>query len=195
MPEMWIARDGKKFGPFAEPVVRDQYAKGKVLAGDLVWKDGMAKWEPASQVLAVAAPFAAEPAFPPPPLVPPVAGGGAGAVKEPVWFLEPLRKYATFSGRARRMEYWMFSLAVFIGSLLFAVVDVAFGTAVLGIVFALAILLPALAVTVRRLHDTGRSGWWLLIALVPFAGPIVLLVFACLDSEPGENQYGPNPKG
>jgi uncharacterized membrane protein YhaH (DUF805 family) len=116
------------------------------------------------------------------------------------WYLEVLRKYAVFEGRARRQEYWMFTL---IGSLL-PVVLVLFA-AMLGMdvektsttiiwVYYLAIFLPSFAVTVRRLHDTGRSGWWLAIVLIPLLGSIALLIFALQDSEQGANQYGPNPK-
>ena len=67
--------------------------------------------------------------------------------------------------------------------------------AFLGTIYNLAVLIPGFAVLFRRLHDTGRSGWWWLIAFIPLIGIIVLLVFCCLDSQPGENQYGPNPKG
>ncbi|MFG2379180.1 DUF805 domain-containing protein [Streptomyces sp. NPDC048504] len=113
------------------------------------------------------------------------------------WFIEVLKKYAVFSGRARRKEYWMYAL--FVGIIYVVLAAIAVGTkapalfAVLGI-FYVGILLPSLAVGVRRLHDTGRSGWWLLFGIVPLAGPITLLVFACTDSQPGANEYGPNPK-
>jgi uncharacterized membrane protein YhaH (DUF805 family) len=116
-------------------------------------------------------------------------------------YLEVLKKYAVFSGRARRKEYWMFFLFNLIIYVVLALIDGLMGTfspqaglGVLSGLYSLAVLIPSLAVTVRRLHDTGRSGWWILIALVPFIGGIVLLVFMVLDSQPGENQYGPNPK-
>ncbi|ALV34321.1 DUF805 domain-containing protein [Streptomyces sp. CdTB01] len=113
------------------------------------------------------------------------------------WFIEALKKYAEFSGRSRRKEYWMFALFVGIIDVILAIIPIASKTpalfALLGI-FYLAILVPSLAVGVRRMHDTGRSGWWLLIGAVPFIGGIWLLVLTCLDSQPGPNQYGPNPK-
>ena len=113
------------------------------------------------------------------------------------WFIEALKKYAVFSGRARRKEYWMYALFIGIIYIVLAIIAGASkstaGLALLGI-FYLAILLPSLAVGVRRLHDTGRSGWWLLFGIVPLVGGITLLVFSCLDSEPGPNKYGPNPK-
>jgi len=127
-----------------------------------------------------------------------------------------LGQYATFSGRARRSEYWWWSLAYSIVFVVLYVLAIALvgaqaitdpeatslgaggaaGAVVLGLLglFALATFLPSLAVTVRRLHDTGRSGWWYLISFVPF-GSIVLLVFSVMDSAPGTNTYGPNPKG
>ncbi|MEO8487402.1 MAG: DUF805 domain-containing protein [Betaproteobacteria bacterium] len=118
------------------------------------------------------------------------------------WFLGPLKKYATFEGRARRREYWFFVLAVVLISIVLTIVDTVIGTynsasgyGILSGIFALAMLVPSLAVGARRLHDTGRSGWWLLIGLVPLVGAIVLIVFFVLDSHPGTNAYGPNPKG
>ena len=106
-----------------------------------------------------------------------------------------LSKYADFSGRARRSEYWYWTLATFIADIVLSIVDVALGTSLLVLLFGLAVLLPGLAVGVRRLHDTGRSGWWLLIALIPLVGVILLTVWFCTDSTPGDNAYGPSPKG
>lgn len=116
------------------------------------------------------------------------------------WYLEVLRKYAVFKGRARRKEYWMFTLFSTIIMILLVVADRTLGTgdaASFGIltgIYVLAVLIPSLAVGVRRLHDTGRSGWWLLFGIVPLIGGIVILVFTVQDSETGGNQYGPNPK-
>ena len=118
------------------------------------------------------------------------------------WYLEVLKKYVQFSGRARRKEYWYFVLFNLILTVILALIDVATGTfskdlriGLLGGIYALAVLLPGLGVGVRRLHDTDRTGWWLLIALVPFIGAIVLIVFFVQDSKPGVNRFGPNPKG
>ena len=117
------------------------------------------------------------------------------------WYFEVLKKYAVFSGRARRKEYWFFVLFNIIVSIILAVIDGVTGTldsesgmGLLGLIYTLAILIPALAVSVRRLHDTGRSGWWLLILLIPLIGTIVILIFMVQDSKPEENQYGPSPK-
>jgi uncharacterized membrane protein YhaH (DUF805 family) len=118
------------------------------------------------------------------------------------WYLRVLKQYATFEGRARRKEYWFFTLFYVLVYLVLAVADNLTGTynadAGLGLLsglYILATLIPCLAVMVRRLHDTDRSGWWVLIGLIPVVGDIVLLVFACLDSQPGANRFGPNPKG
>ena len=117
------------------------------------------------------------------------------------WYVDVLKKYAVFSGRAQRQEYWMFTLFNIIITLVLFIIAGVIATALeiaaaglLPNLYTLAVLLPGIAVTVRRLHDTGRSGWWLLIAFVPFIGAIVLLVFYVQDSQPGENQFGPNPK-
>lgn len=112
------------------------------------------------------------------------------------WYLSCWKKYVEFSGRARRQEYWMFVLFNILASVAMAIVDGVLGTnGALGGLYSLAVLLPSLAVTFRRLHDTDRSGWWLLISLIPLIGAIVVLVFLCLDSKPGSNRFGPNPKG
>ncbi|MCM2589127.1 DUF805 domain-containing protein [Rossellomorea marisflavi] len=120
------------------------------------------------------------------------------------WFLKGLKQYADFSGRARRQEYWMYMLFYSIfGIILYGVTVIGMamqseGIILLGmgiyILYTLALLVPTLAITVRRLHDTGRSGFWYFIGFVPLVGGIILLVFSCLDSENGNNQWGSNPK-
>ena len=107
-----------------------------------------------------------------------------------------ISKYADFSGRARRSEYWYWTLALllaYVVCLLVMVVSRPLG-GLLYLVVALGAVVPSLAVGVRRLHDTGRSGWMLLIGLIPLIGGIVLLVFTVQDSAPGPNQYGESPK-
>jgi uncharacterized membrane protein YhaH (DUF805 family) len=111
------------------------------------------------------------------------------------WYLEVLKKYALFTGRSRRTEYWMFTLVNAIILVVLGGIEKFLGTnGLLDTLYALAVLLPSLGVSIRRLHDTGRSGWWLLIGFLPFIGWLVLLLFMVQDSEPGENEYGPNPK-
>jgi uncharacterized membrane protein YhaH (DUF805 family) len=110
------------------------------------------------------------------------------------WYIKVLENYAEFEGRARRMEYWMFvliNLFILIG---IRMLDMLLGLdGVIGFFYGLAILIPSIAVSVRRLHDTGRSGWWILIGIIPVLGTLVLLVFYCLDGDPGDNEYGPDP--
>lgn len=111
------------------------------------------------------------------------------------WYIDALKKkYADFTGRARRTEYWMFVLFSLIVAVGIGVVDGLITGGMLGIIYALAMLIPSLAVAVRRLHDTNRSGWWVLVSLVPFVGFLILIYFLVLDSQPGDNEYGPNPK-
>lgn len=111
------------------------------------------------------------------------------------WYLAVLKKYTEFSGRARRTEFWTFCLVNFLIAIGISVVESILGSSgFLGMIYSLAVLLPSLAVSARRLHDTGRSGWWLLIGFIPVLGLIVLIVFAVQDSQPGSNAFGPNPK-
>ncbi|MHB8710370.1 MAG: DUF805 domain-containing protein [Minisyncoccota bacterium] len=107
-------------------------------------------------------------------------------------YLNVLKKYAVFSGRAQRAEYWYFVLF----NAIIATVLSFFGKVgtLATFIYLLAIIIPGIAVSVRRFHDTNRSGWWLLINFVPVIGAIVFLVFTVLDSDPNSNQYGPNPK-
>lgn len=117
------------------------------------------------------------------------------------WFLKGLNQYADFSGRARRMEYWMFVLFNMIFASAAMVIDNILGTAVEGVgygmvyaLYLLAMFVPGLAVTVRRLHDVGKSGWMYLVIFIPMIGVIWLLVLLFTDGDSGTNEYGPSPK-
>ena len=117
------------------------------------------------------------------------------------WFLAVLRQYATFSGRARRKEYWMYKLVYLAIFLFLMLVDAFTGTydmgdqiGLLGGIFLLGTLVPDIAVAVRRLHDSGRSGWWLLIGFIPLVGMVVLLYCLIQDGDEGDNDYGRDPK-
>jgi uncharacterized membrane protein YhaH (DUF805 family) len=116
------------------------------------------------------------------------------------WATRPLKKYADFSGRAPRAEYWWFVLLYFVGYIVASIIDSILGLTPLVLtygpitmLFALAILIPSISVGVRRLHDTDRSGWWMLISLVPLIGAIVLIVFFVSEGTKGDNRYGPDP--
>lgn len=118
------------------------------------------------------------------------------------WYLGVLKKYTVFSGRAQRAEYWYFVLFNMLVGIALSMIDQATGTldaetgvGLLGGLYSLAVLLPSLGVSVRRLHDTDRSGWWMFILLIPVVGVIALLVFFVQDSKAGTNEYGDNPKG
>lgn len=127
------------------------------------------------------------------------------------WYLAVLRKYAVFEGRARRKEYWMFTLfnAIFgfIPVLIMQIMSVSIAMSdsfaplfwimamgAVSFIYCLAVFVPTMAVSVRRLHDIGKSGWYMFIVLIPIIGPIWYLVLLCIDSDPGQNKYGPNPK-
>lgn len=117
------------------------------------------------------------------------------------WYIHVLKNYAVFKGRARRQEYWYFMLVNLVISFALSMLDKALGNpgageggGVIGMVYSLAILIPSIAVGVRRLHDIGRTGWWMLISLIPLIGVIVLIYFFVQDSQPAANEYGPNPK-
>ena len=117
------------------------------------------------------------------------------------WYLKCMKKYVTFSGRARRTEYWMFVLFNFIFMVIAIALDNLFKTTVAGLpygaiyyIYSLAVILPGLAVIVRRLHDVDKTGAMIFVALIPLVGPIWLLVLECTEGTRGDNQYGPDPK-
>ena len=113
------------------------------------------------------------------------------------WYIEAWKKYAVFGGRSGRQEYWYFVLFHVIAYVLLSIIAGIIGGRIGGGLLSLytaAVSLPGLAATVRRLHDTNRSGWWILISLVPFVGAIVLLVFLAQESHAVENQYGSRPQ-
>ncbi|MDP4096326.1 DUF805 domain-containing protein [Paenibacillus sp. P96] len=111
------------------------------------------------------------------------------------WYVSVLKNYVGFQGRARREEYWMFVLVNFGVTVVLSLLQALFGIdQVLTSIYGLAVFLPTLAVGARRLHDTGRSGWWLLLNLIPLVGTIILIVFLVQDSQFGNNRYGANPK-
>ncbi|GLY80675.1 membrane protein [Actinoallomurus iriomotensis] len=111
------------------------------------------------------------------------------------WYVAVLKNYAGFSGRAHRTEYWMFFLVNFVISVVLNILSTwAKVFSFIDLIYALAVLIPSIAVGVRRLHDTGRTGWWTLIGLIPIIGTIILIVFLATDGQPGDNEYGPNPK-
>ena len=111
------------------------------------------------------------------------------------WYLKVVRdNYANFNGRASRQEYWMFILFNFIFTIVVGFIDVFLSLGFLSLLYVLAILIPGLAVFVKRLHDVNKSGWWFFIIFIPIIGAIWMLILLCTDGNPGENSYGPSPK-
>lgn len=111
------------------------------------------------------------------------------------WYVGVLKKYADFTGRARRKEYWMFFLFNLIVMIGLSIVEGIIGLAgILSGLYSLAVLIPSIAVAARRLHDTDRSGWWQLIVFIPLIGVIILLIFLVQDGKGEENRFGSNPK-
>jgi uncharacterized membrane protein YhaH (DUF805 family) len=122
------------------------------------------------------------------------------------WMLLPYRRYTDFQGRSRRTEYWMFFLFTFLVYAVFEGLIAAVGggrlhpniigvlLSILLAVFVLGSMIPSIAVGVRRLHDTNRSGWFVLLGLIPLLGGIIVIVLMCLDGTAGENRFGPDPK-
>lgn len=104
-----------------------------------------------------------------------------------------LEKYVTFSGRARRSEYWYWILFTFLAQIILSIVDGILGMQLFVTLFVLATLLPGLAAGVRRLHDLDKSGWFLLLALIPFVGAIILIIWFCMKGTTGDNRFGPDP--
>ena len=127
------------------------------------------------------------------------------------WMLMPLKRYADFSGRSRRKEYWMFTLgSVIVSVILYGIIGASIGlgnpedtgslalmsgAGIILLIFAVAIFIPSLAVQVRRFHDQDKSGWFILLNLVPYVGWIVVLVMMCIDGTRGPNRFGADPKG
>ena len=188
----FIVNNGQQAGPFE---LHELLANG-LNANSYVWCEGMPNWLPATQVPEVAALLQQAP--PPPGYQQPYQQPGYQQPGYQQPYQQPypqqpksmdfgeaikvcFNKFADFNGRARRSEFWWFQLFAYLVSSI---------TCGIG---GLVLLIPLLAVTSRRLHDTGHSGWWQLIQLVPF-GVILIIIWGVQDSDPGPNEYGPNPK-
>ncbi len=206
-PADWYYVENKRqFGPHSAEELRRWVAEGQLSPRVLVWREGMADWQPFAE-----SPLAAEAGALPQAGPPPIPAEAAATASEPpprpgVSEGRPMdlpeavrhcfREYVTFSGRAARSEFWWFTLFCWLVSIAATGVDAAAAGGweasrdVLGSLWGLATFLPGLAVSARRLHDTDRSGWWLLLYLVPLIGWIVLVVFWCQRGTAGRNRFG-----
>ena len=212
MATYYIFRNGQQEGPYDQQTIINMRLSGDTY----VWREGMADWLPISQV-----PELQQRSYPQGGYQ--QGGYQQGGYQQPAYgygyqeddnelslwgfYMKCLKeKYASFDGRARRKEYWSFALFNAIVYFIFYAVGIFLAVStrsetlaliVFGIlgIYALGIIVPSLAVTVRRLHDIGKGGGWIFISFVPFVGGLILLVFTLLDSEAGENRFGSNPKG
>jgi len=184
-----------KFGPFTLEELKEK----NISRETQVWYKELEDWQTAGSVSELNEIFFLSP----PPLIKPNSNNkeNINSGKTTNWYLKVLRQYADFNGRARRKEYWMFVLFNMIFAIAAMILDNVLGIAIKGVgygpvygLYTLAVLIPGLAVSVRRLHDVGKSGWMILIALIPLIGTIWLLVLIVTDSDSGENKYGTNPK-
>lgn len=208
--EGWhYTKNDDEFGPINLSELMQLFLNGDLEANEEVWREGMANWEPASQVTQLRSCFQAR--SPQDIEINAVSTNGSSSRSQRrsrsnpkknednpfYWYGAVWKQFVNFNGRARRKEYWYFTLCNLIVMILLNVVSFLIGdyNGVLGNLYTLAILLPGLGVLARRLHDTGRSGWWILIGLVPIVGFIVLLVFLVQEGDSGENQYGDDPIG
>ena len=191
----YIIFNGQQVGPMP----KEELVKYGLNPSSKVWGEGMPNWVDASTVAELQSLlYPQQPPMPPTPQTPPPAqpsyyGGyqtpynNQNTISLGDAIKNCFQKYAEFSGRARRSEYWYFALFNFIVGLLVGWIPF------VGLFVSLGLLIPSIAVGVRRLHDTGRSGWLYLLALVPIAGTIVLIIWFCEDSQ-RDNEYGPSPK-
>lgn len=195
MKKYFYSDGEEKFGPFT----MDELKEKNISRETLVWSKELEDWQTADSVSELKEIFFLSP----PPLKKTNTKNKESIYTEKTtnWYLKCLKQYADFSGRARRKEYWMFALFNMIFFIVAMILDNVLGLTVgelpygaFYFLYALAVLIPGLAVSVRRLHDVGKSGWMILISLIPIVGGIWLLVLMLTDSNPEENRFGANPK-
>lgn len=200
----FYAVNGQQCGPVTGPELRILHAAGQVRPDTLVWREGLADWIPFAQadvnVASAAAPAA--------PGILSYATGRADPTNIFGWWWRVLSEdYACFRGRARRKEFWSFVLVnalILLGFFVPAILlessrtriasYVSGGLLITAAICYVGLIVPYIAAAVRRLHDTGKSGWYFLVTLFPYVGGLILLVLLARDSQPDANAYGPNPK-
>ena len=185
---MWYyAEGGQRQGPVPKEEIESGIAAGRLTPDTLVWTEGMEDWGPAADHFAF--PASASP-------MPPRAAGPAGeeppvATEFAACVRQGFERFADFKGRSNRPEYWWFALALFLGSAVATILDNAIlgGNGFLNGLYQIVVLIPAIAAGVRRLHDTGRTGWWMLLAFIPILGTIILIYFFIQPGQ-GDNAWG-----
>ena len=192
--DWYYAIEGTSNGPVSEAEFEQLVAAGTVRSDTLVWQEGMEDWLPyaRAQGSQAAAPVASHG---------PVNDGYDPARSDANTFMGALKdgfaRFVDFKTRSTRSQYWWFALWSFIISAVTGILDATLGmgdSGPISMLASLVLFLPSIAVAIRRLHDIGRTGWWMLLLFVPIIGWIVLLVFYCLKSEPAPNKWGPEPR-
>jgi uncharacterized membrane protein YhaH (DUF805 family) len=198
MRYFYASPTNQPIGPHTIDELKQFHLNGTIRTETWVLEEGGSQWQPYANLVGPGAGVAAPVPMAPAQFTPaqPTAGGPLK------WWVAVMKNYAGFSGRARRKEFWMFGLFNFLFLIVAMILDNILGTTVAGLpygamylLYTFAVLIPGLAVTVRRLHDGGKSGWFLFVYLIPIIGAIWVLIVLASDSSPGTNKYGPNPKG
>ena len=193
--QWYYAIEGSSVGPVEQAEFDALVASGTIRSDTLVWQEGMEDWLPFGRADQVGAQASAPPRAP---LSDSEDPARADANTFMGAFKDAIARYVDFKTRSTRSQFWWFMLWSVIISIAASFVDVALGmggdSGPVGLLASLALLLPALAVTIRRLHDIGRTGWWVLIQFVPLVGIIVIIVFACTKSQEHQNEWGMPPR-
>ena len=192
--QWYYAVEGSSVGPVDQAEFDALVAAGTIRSDTLVWQEGMEDWLPYGRADQTSAQASAPPRAP-------LSDAGDPARADANTFVgafkDAIARYVDFKTRSTRSQFWWFMLWSVIISIAASAVDIALGMGDSGpvsLLASLAILLPVLAVTIRRLHDIGRTGWWVLIQFVPIVGFIVIVVFACTKSQEGPNEWGMPPR-
>ncbi|MDO4431142.1 MAG: DUF805 domain-containing protein [Lonepinella koalarum] len=205
----YYENNGANMGPVSSDEIIELAKNGTLNRNSLIWREGYEDWKKLSES-EIDVSFLPPPMKQTPPPMKSNSSAGVNIASLPKisgdnvfiqYFVGNFKNYINFKGRARRKEFWFFSLFYFLIYLGLSIIEGVFSMllrthyiGVLPLLFGLASIIPSLGLSFRRLHDTDRSAWWLLLHLIPLIGSIVIIIFCCLDSQAGENRYGANPK-
>ena len=192
--DWYYAVEGTSNGPVSEAELQELVAVGTIRSDTLVWQEGMEDWLPYTRAQGT------QGSAPLPPQTPAISEHDP-ARDDANTFLGALKdgfaRFVDFKTRSTRSQYWWFTLWSVIVSIITGIIDVSLGmgdTGPVGLLTSLVLFLPSLAVAIRRLHDIGRTGWWMLLVFIPILGWIVLLFFYCTKSQETHNKWGPEPQ-